>query len=427
MRASTILRLSVASGVTSAMVVALLGGCNALLGIDEDVKRVTPDGGGDEREPTPGEDTGIPDTDSGTGFSQPAREKILRVALGRQHTCSKKPDGNVKCWGDDSRSQTGSTGSDGGVLVPTTVTSNVVAIAAGNNHTCAVVTGGTVKCWGDNLDGQLGDGQVNTRSALPVTVSGLSGAYDVACGANFSCALRVDGSVSCWGGGLGGQLGNGSAVTSPTPVSVVGVRRAVDIAAGESHACAVTDDGKMLCWGDNTNGQIGIGKASTTPILLPTAVTGVTEAENAAAAERSTCVRTKAGQVSCWGANELGQLGRGGATSPGSPAPSPVTGVDANHLWAGANHACAITKAATVTCWGAGDQGQLGNGAAIASSTTPVAATGVTNSFDVGTGGKHSCATSGTDKVYCWGANARGQLGTGNQTAASTPQLVPNP
>ena len=38
-----------------------------------------------------------------------------------------------------------------------------------------------------------------------------------------ACALRADASIVCWGRGTEGQLGTGSATSSPAPVAVVGL------------------------------------------------------------------------------------------------------------------------------------------------------------------------------------------------------------
>ncbi len=47
--------------------------------------------------------------------------------------------------------------------------SAVTEIALGGYHTCARKTDGTVLCWGDNFAGQLGDGTtVNRSSPTPV-------------------------------------------------------------------------------------------------------------------------------------------------------------------------------------------------------------------------------------------------------------------
>jgi hypothetical protein len=66
-----------------------------------------------------------------------------------------------------------------------------------------------------------------TNSSTPVQVTGLTDATAIAVGLAHACALRLNGSVVCWGGGLPnvanqGQLGNGMTVNSAVPVTVLG-------------------------------------------------------------------------------------------------------------------------------------------------------------------------------------------------------------
>lgn len=397
--------------------------CAGLVGVEE-VRLRRDSGSADvgEEEEEPLQEGGPSDTGPTPGVN------VLEVALGFQHTCARKPDLGVKCWGDDSRGQLGAgTSSDGGIFAtPQAVTgvTDAIRIASGKNHTCVVRSSGKVSCWGDNQDGQLGNGQTNARSATPVDAIGITDAKAVACGASFSCALRSGGGVVCWGNGLGGQLGNGSKQLQPSPSAVSSLGDAVAISAGESHACAVKSDGKVSCWGDGVNGQLGNGDQLERTV--PTAVPSLDGIAVVAAGSRSTCAAKSTGAVYCWGANEIGQLGSGAANPTPNPSPTVVNGVDAIALWAGSNHACAVKRGGAVACWGAGFQGQIGDGQPRATATTPTpspaAVSGVTNAIGVGTGGNHSCSPTKTGLILCWGENAHGELGNG---AAGAPQLSP--
>ena len=348
----------------------------------------------------------------------PPGANLLEVALGAQHTCARKTDNSVKCWGDDSHSQTGTGAADGGLVVtPTAVAvKDALHIAAGQYHTCVVRTSGKVSCWGENSDGQLGNGDpAGARSAVPVDAVGITDAKGIACGASFACALRAGGTVACWGNGLGGQLGNGLKQLQPSPGPVSMLSDAVGISAGESHACAVKADGKVVCWGDNVNGQLGTGDQMER--TTPTVITSLDAMGIVAAGSRSSCAAKKAGGVFCWGANELGQLGSGAANVTPNPSPTAVSGLDAVALWAGRDHACAVRRGGAVACWGAGFVGQIGDGQPRATATTPTpsptAVSGITNAVGVGTGGDHSCSATSTGTILCWGDNTHGEIGSG--------------
>ena len=413
-RRSHALRLVLALGTMMLGSAAAMLACNGLVGV-EDV-RLRKDSGNagidQEVEPGPEEETGPGDTAPPTPGAN-----ILEVALGLQHTCARKPDLSVKCWGDDTRGQTGTGGmSDGGVVAaPKTVAvTDARAISSGQYHTCIVRTSGKVSCWGENQDGQLGDGKT-ARSPIPVDVVGISDAKSVACGASFSCALRTGGGVACWGNGLGGQLGNGTKQLQPAPAPVSNLSDAVGLSAGESHACAIKLDGKIVCWGDGINGQLGTGDQLER--TTPAAVSGLDSMLLVAAGSRSTCAAKKTGAVFCWGANELGQLGSGAANPMPNPVPTVVNGIDAVALWGGKDHACAVKRGGAVACWGRGFEGQIGDGQPRAATTTPTptptSVSGVTNAIGVGTGGNHSCSPTSTGNILCWGENSRGEGGKG--------------
>ena len=71
-------------------------------------------------------------------------------------------------------------------------------VAAGGSHTCALLGDGTVSCWGANYYGQLGNG-TNTRSNVPVPVTGITNAVSITAGTDHSCAVLGDGTVELLG------------------------------------------------------------------------------------------------------------------------------------------------------------------------------------------------------------------------------------
>jgi alpha-tubulin suppressor-like RCC1 family protein len=404
--------------------------CNALLGVD-DVRLKPPANDGGDSLSDAGE---APEAPLGADAAGPPAtgQKQLKVSLGESHSCATKSDGSVRCWGDNSQGQAGVEPSPSTTTISTpralTDLVDAVDVAAGRNHTCVARTEGKVMCWGYNLDGQLGNGESDNRRASPVEVSGLTRAFGVAAGGNFSCAVRTGRSVACWGGNSRGQLGTGNLSPSTTPVAVVGLRDATSIAAGQAHACATTTNGLVWCWGDGANGQLGTGQLSDSAI--PLAVSGVSDAVGVAAGERFSCALTTTGKVMCWGANELGQLGRGSTNAAPNPVPVEVPDlVGATAIHAGRNHMCAVIGG-SVKCWGASSRGQLGEGASStdagsSAQASPVKVSNLSDAIGVAAGGEHTCATTKTGAVVCWGNNDRSQLGSGSTTNSRTPRNVP--
>lgn len=183
---------------------------------------------------------------------------VTSVSTGEAFSCAAHD--RVSCWGRNGSGQLGvgaTSASEGpgdvGIV-------DAVAVTSGLTHTCALLTDRSLLCWGAGGAGQLGQG-VLADSYSPTTPVGFGPgtALQVAAGDSFTCALRVDGSVSCWGENSAGQLGNGGSSTSDSPVDVIGLTNVIAIGAGAAHACAVQRDGAVTCWGQNTSGELGNG------------------------------------------------------------------------------------------------------------------------------------------------------------------------
>lgn len=423
--------LAVTAGLCGSMA------CTSILGI-EDV-RLRRDAG-DIIEPNDGSSSGDgPITDGGGEGAPDAAPSVLQVTQGYRHTCARKPDGSVYCWGDNFYGQAGDgipfdagDGARPDILRPQRVPSlsNVASLAAGDNHTCARKSDGTVFCWGYNYYGQVGNGQNRNSVSTPTQVGGLNDALQVEGGAAFTCALRASGGIVCWGANYAGQLGNGNTGgDSPTPVPVAQITDAVAVAAGDSHACALRQGGAVSCWGNNFDGQIGNGQAGA-DVPTPTPVSGLVDAVAVLASGSSTCALRRGGGVSCWGYNRYGELGNGTSNTTPNPTPSNVAGLtDAVGLGGGFLHVCVLRTGGVVSCWGRGDDGQLGFGSQLADSgvptSTPVQVSGLNNAVSIGLGaGDHNCATTATGALVCWGRNDNGQLGNGLTTNAYGPITV---
>ncbi len=329
-------------------------------------------------------------------------------------------DGAVRCWGAGPLGD-GTITTQGTPVFVLGLTSGTQSVAVGYEHTCAVTSGGEVRCWGDNVYGQLGDGTTLER-VIPVEVVDLPvGVRAVGAGVGHTCALTQAGAVKCWGWNELGQLGDGTTTDRRTPTDVVGLASGVvAIAVGGNHSCALTDGGAVKCWGANADGQIGdTTKANRSS---PSTVSGLESGVRALdAGLSSSCAVTGVGTVLCWGSNKWGQLGDGGTTN--RSAPVAVAGLPAGvqDVTVGGTHACVLTEAGGLLCWGGNSSGQLGDGTT-QERQLPVPVTGLTAGVGaVSAGSLHTCAVSGND-VTCWGNNQYGQIGDG---VKKTPRTQP--
>lgn len=346
-----------------------------------------------------------------------------------------------------------------------------VAIAAAGFHTCALTKAGALSCWGSLRSGE--DIDVLWQSGAPQRISLPRPVRSFSTGEGHSCAVTDDGSVHCWGRNRYGQLGDGSLTVSIAPVPVLGLgERARSVSVGLRHSCALLESsGSVKCWGAYPY----VGSPGTVNATRPVTVTGIASAAGLSAGSFHTCARSGAARIQCWGSNEAGQLGNGSLTESREPVdphalpgvPTKVTAADMSTYaitdegaligWgrgfpveagiapelspvamtnvppfvdfaAGRDHACIVTKASAVACWGTDRAGELGLPRPTAPPfepqvTIPVRIDGIPGlAAAVAAGPLHSCALTRDGRVFCWGANNSGQLGVGD---AGSPSPTP--
>jgi alpha-tubulin suppressor-like RCC1 family protein len=228
-------------------------------------------------------------------------------------------------------------------------------------------------------------------SASAVTTSA---ATAISVGGAQTCMLTPPGGVQCAGLDSDGQLGDGTTgdpagcLCRTVPVDVVGfTSRITAIATGFDYTCALTVAGGVKCWGDNIWGATGNGSmngpescpgrgggpdaCSTEPVDVAGLASGV---KAITAGDEHACALTEAGGVKCWGLNDTGQLGDGTSSGPDacngsdacSTSPVDVIGLSTGvkQISASHNDTCALTEASVVKCWGWNGEGQLGIGSA---------------------------------------------------------------
>ena len=386
----------------------------------------------------------------------PAANSSPQIAVSGEHACALPGDGTVKCWGlnyfgelgDGTRTPSSVPAGDTLPLVTVTVIAaagsstpltGVTAIAAGLRHTCAVLTDTTVKCWGWNSTiheptaitgsgGQLGDGTVVDRLA-PVTVITAAGSSDpltgvraLAAGWFHTCALMVDTTVKCWGTNKEGQLGDDNTTDTTAPVAVIAapgsttaLSGVMAIATGDFRTCALLADTTVTCWGWNYVSQLSNPVTGPKPDVTPVAVgdspsggvlSGITAIAVAGGFTQDVggflaCALMTSQRAKCWGANDNGSLGDGTTTSSLTAVdvvglPGPATAITGG---------CALLADTTISCWPHFDSaGQLVNAPALVieakGSTKPL--TGVTT---IALGDSQRCAILAAGSVKCWSSN----------------------
>ena len=358
---------------------------------------------------------------------------VFAASAGALHACAQSTAGKIQCWGQNDYGMVGDGTTTTPRLFPTPLFGNLVfdsaTLTSGYTHSCAIRSGAAM-CWGLNFFAALGQGTSGLQSLVPTPVGNTStpAFVSVSAGGYHSCALTGSGEAWCWGWNQEGQTGNGAisgAVLLPTPVAA-GALRFTQIAAGESHTCALTAAGAAYCWGGNGRGELGqdpnvFGVSSAVPVLVP----GSIAFSSIDAGTLHTCAIALTGNAAyCWGARDNGQLGDGSIVGLSYTPLAVATTDQFLQLAVGGYTTCGVTTGQQVRCWGAGVSGALGNGTQTAEQSLPVAVSGLLSVRSVAVNlsdpaGALACAVTLVGDAWCWGAGASGQLGTGAAVSGS--------
>ncbi|GAC1394828.1 MAG: hypothetical protein NVSMB47_04780 [Polyangiales bacterium] len=247
---------------------------------------------------------------------------------------------------------------------------------------------------------------------------------------NATCAL-VAGEVWCWGDNAASSLGRpvASVASSAVPLKVPGLPKIVQLAAiaTSNHVVALDDAGALWCWGLVYRGECGSPSLGETP---PTKVSAggapIGGAVQVAASSLSTCYRTTSGEVSCFGQDGQGQLGRGveGSLPDARPIDHGKWSGVAVDLACASNTCCVLDEQHHPVCFGRGTSGETGVGAVVDHQPTP---TPVVPALEVRVlrGGDNSfCAALAGGGVTCWGSGPR-QLFLDGLGDHWTPKAIP--
>lgn len=318
-------------------------------------------------------------------------------------------------------------------------------ISAGARHTCALNPEGQAWCWGYDGDGQLGTLRGRAPAYAPLPIGTDERFIDISSGARHTCGLNLEGALFCWGRAEWGTTGLPEPIGTETGF--------LQVASTFEHACALRANGEVACWGQGTLGQLGEASPGTSA-ALPVTMTGLPPIQKLAPGGSSTCALDESGGAWCWGLDDTGQLGAGGAPQTcvdlapygeGSSAPCSLTPIQVSatqpyvDLTAGVFHACGLRSDGVVECWGDDTAEQLGADAGGGDlcdwvspniperpcTLTPRPIDGADVVFaTIDRGSFHTCAATPDGEGYCWGADTFGQIGSIRSLPGAGPEPI---
>ena len=236
---------------------------------------------------------------------------FVQLAIGEDHLCGLKADGEALCWGGNHHNQTNA---------PEDM--RFRQLTAGAGFTCGLRLDGALACWGREA--------VNWPDDEPGTWEMVSAGRDQL------CALDADGAAACWG------------MIAPPPEE----GRYTAIGAGDGYGCGLTPAGAIECWGGAWHGQAAAGPFTALSVGL-----------------RNLCALRPDGTAFCQGPARLsppdtafthittgyhhacGLTGEGGVVCWGSGETLPDMDGPITALFSGWQRTCGLRSVPGAVCW----------------------------------------------------------------------------
>ena len=371
--------------------------------------------------PGTGPDAAGPPVDAGPPADAITTCAATDVVAGRFHTCARRADGYVWCWGGNSHGEAGTAPISDTVNCPVyphaclrlpqhVAMPPVSALALGISDTC-LIAGTATYCLGADDAQQFGDnaaGDAHAPRIVPLRASSSA----IAIGDQHTCSIsatRQD--VECSGPNSYGEVGDNTGMVRGVPTAAMLTGTPTAIGVGYNHSCAIIAS-RVWCWGSNEQLQLS-PSSSAVPFQFPIMVPGLTTATAVAGGDHHTCAVLADKTARCWGAGGYGQLGDGSFPNAAAQLDT-VDLTDIVVIRPGLIHTCALTGSGGVYCWGSGFAAAAGGAGHPVRITLPAGAVSVAG------GGEHDCAALVDGTVWCWGSNDHGQLGDGTTTSPAT-------
>ena len=228
----------------------------------------------------------------------------------------------------------------------------------------------------------------------------------------------VGGTLFGWGSGAWGNMGIGAAgaqgfVYYSSPVQVGSLTNWKQVSCSVNTTGAIKTDGTLWMWGQGDYGALGNGN-TTVRYSSPIQVGSLTNWKQLSCAAYTTAAVKTDGTLWTWGGGtgNNGQLGNGAAIGFWYSSPIQV-GLLNNWKQVSMNqHTAAVKNDATMWTWGYNVYGQLGNGNTI-NYSSPIQVGSLTNWKQVVASSYNTAAVKTDGTLWAWGLNVYGQLGLG--------------
>ncbi len=283
-------------------------------------------------------------------------------SIGINHVLALKTDGTLWAWGSNGWGTIGD-GTTTDRPTPTQVGAGSIwtKIFASQTYNLALKNDGTLWAWGRNNQGELGIGSTASQINSPTQVGTSNSWQTFVCNYNHVLAIKTDGTLWAWGDNGFYQLGDGTNIQRniPTQIGTATNWSKLSESSSAQFSVALKTDGTLWAWGYNSYGQLGSG--NTTQINIPTQIGAETDWQKVSTGSDHTLAIKTNGTLWAWGGNYRGQLGDG--TTLQITVPTQVgTATNWKAIATGQGHSLALKSDSTCWAWGFNGFGELGDG-----------------------------------------------------------------
>ncbi|OMJ88475.1 hypothetical protein SteCoe_9604 [Stentor coeruleus] len=246
--------------------------------------------------------------------------------------------------------------------------SKIAKVYCLEDNTLLLTDKGEVIASGNNKYGQMGiaygdiedvnddNGIYSTFIMIPrLSLSNKVSLKSISCGNRHALGITKEGKVLSWGNNSYGQLGNESLVFCqqfPEIISSLKSENIIRVAAGYSHSLALTEEGQVYSFGSAENGKLGQGLVNSTVIFsIPTLISGLNDIFHISCGCTHSLAINKKKALYLWGAGWNGQLGNGKKDTIYDPSLMLIN-LDWDFATCGLSHTLAISSEKKLYHWG---------------------------------------------------------------------------
>ncbi len=231
--------------------------------------------------------------------------------------CGLRPGGAVECWGQDLYGET------------SPPEGRFTQLKAGSSITCGLRLEGELECWGfEGPQSRIvppSGSLMNVHAGWGGLAVSINGGYYERMDWGYSCGLRPDRSVECWGDDPDAHISWAAFIMLFSPEGEFS-----EVGVGEHEACGLRPTGVVECWGP---AWVNFDDWTPTYDVRDAGGEGYT---TLSVGGEYTCALRSGGAVDCWNADR----------STTYQLEGPYTAISAGY-----GHQCGVLETGNIHCW----------------------------------------------------------------------------